>query len=480
MLTSSRPTFTLDREAFRRWYLRNRNRTFEIFSIFEPSAYYERPIPLRHPLVFYEGHLPAFSHNTLRVGALGEPPVDADLQVFFERGIDPSSVQAAKEHERAGWPDRAKVQAFGAACDAAILRALATADLTDEAKSPRLERANAAFTILEHEPMHHETFLYMLHRLPLDRKRPRGGLSSNAGRGQVDPHVDREPERRGRIEIPAGRATLGLRRDARDFAWDNEFEETIVDVARFEVDRYNVTNGEWLEFVRAGGPVPSFWNERASEFRLLGMFEELPLPRSWPVYVTEEQAEAYAKWRGGRIMSEAEYHRAAFGTPSGEERAFPWGDEPPDARVHGNFDFRRFDPEPVGSSPRGASAFGVEDLFGNGWEWTSSKFAPFAGFRPHVSYPDYSADFFFSYSASTLTKSRGAAFSTLTSCTIGACSRNSSFAYSSGLLGSEARSATSAGFTARPWTTAALIRSTGTVFMKVVSTFARPTGSDAL
>jgi formylglycine-generating enzyme required for sulfatase activity len=93
-------------------------------------------------------------------------------------------------------------------------------------------------------------------------------------------------------------------------------------------------------------------------------------------------------------MSEAEYHRAAFGTPAGQERAFPWGDAEPDPHKHGNFGFRRYDPEPVGTSPAGASAWGVHDLVGNGWEWTSTPFAPFDGFAPMASYPEYSADFF--------------------------------------------------------------------------------------
>jgi formylglycine-generating enzyme required for sulfatase activity len=385
MLTATQPHFILDRATLRQRYLLNRIRTFEIFSIFEPSAYYERPIPLRHPLVFYEGHIPAFSHNTLCVAALGQPPVDADLQRLFERGIDPASLQDAQQHERDKWPDRVRVQAFGAAVDTAILRALAHANLDDPATSPLLERAQAAYTIIEHEPMHHETFLYMLHRLPLERKRVRG---------RQEAHFDREPEHRWRVEIPAGRTTLGVRRGAIDFAWDNEYGETPVDVPRFEIDTHNVTNGDWLAFVRAGGPVPSFWRERDGEFKLLAMFEELPLPQTWPVYVTHEEAAAFAAGRGGRVMTEAEFHRAAFGTPGGEERALPWGDAQPDARIHGNFDFRRYDPEPIGSSPRGASAFGVHDLIGNGWEWTSTKFAPFPGFTPLPSYPRYSADFF--------------------------------------------------------------------------------------
>ena len=77
--------------------------------------------------------------------------------------------------------------------------------------------------------------------------------------------------------------------------------------------------------------------------------------------------------------------------PDGRE--YPWGNEAPDER-HGNFGFRRWDPTPVGCYPEGRSASGVEELVGNGWEWTSTPFAPFPGFAPHPFYAGYSADFF--------------------------------------------------------------------------------------
>jgi formylglycine-generating enzyme required for sulfatase activity len=93
-------------------------------------------------------------------------------------------------------------------------------------------------------------------------------------------------------------------------------------------------------------------------------------------------------------MTEPEYHRATFSTPQGTERAHPWGDEAPVAGMHGNFGFVQWDPAPVHAHPAGVSAWGVHDLVGNGWEWTSSPFAPFAGFHPMATYPEYSADFF--------------------------------------------------------------------------------------
>jgi formylglycine-generating enzyme required for sulfatase activity len=123
------------------------------------------------------------------------------------------------------------------------------------------------------------------------------------------------------------------------------------------------------------------------------MFERVPLPEAWPVFVTHAEASAYARWRGARLPTEAEFQRAAYGAPDGSERRFPWGDAQPDAS-RGVFDFAVFDPQPVGSHPGGRSAWGVDDLLGNGWEWTSTPFAPFPGFAARASYPQYSSDFF--------------------------------------------------------------------------------------
>jgi formylglycine-generating enzyme required for sulfatase activity len=122
------------------------------------------------------------------------------------------------------------------------------------------------------------------------------------------------------------------------------------------------------------------------------MFSLIPLPLQWPVYVSHAEASAFARWSGARLPSEAEFQRAAFGSPWGE-RSYPWGAATPDA-THGVFDFSSWDPEPAGSHPAGRSAWGVDDLVGNGWEWTNTVFAPFPGFRPMSSYPEYSADFF--------------------------------------------------------------------------------------
>jgi iron(II)-dependent oxidoreductase len=212
----------------------------------------------------------------------------------------------------------------------------------------------------------------------------------------------------GMVEIGAGRATLGIARDESAFGWDNEYDVHAVDVPAFAIDRYKVTNGQYLKFVGSGGyqdrglwslsawdwkekhgvEHPLFWNKTGGGWHYRGMFEELPLPLNWPVYVSHAEAGAYATWAGKRLPTEAEWHRAAYGTHEGSERDFPWGSEPQGPEP------TRWDPSPVNASPLDSSAFGVQGLLANGWEWTSSLFEPFAGFRPFPFYKGYSADFF--------------------------------------------------------------------------------------
>jgi ergothioneine biosynthesis protein EgtB len=391
----------IERGAAIAWYKKNRARTARIFDLLTDDAYYARPITLRHPIVFYEGHLPAFSLNTLVKKALGRPGLDESLERLFARGIDPDEGDATRP--ALSWPDRAQVRQFVDAADALVLNALATADL-EIPGHPLLQGAEAVFTILEHEAMHQETLLYMWQRLPFEQKRtPHDYRVISTG----------SPAPNDTVAIPAGPAQLGAVRAEIPFGWDNEFGRVELDVPAFTIDRRNVTNADFLEFVEAGGYArsdlwadddwtwiqeqqvrhPAFWERDGDAWLWRGMFGRFALPGDWPVYVSHAEASAFARWRGRRLPTEAEYQRAAYGGPQTEPRAFPWGDAPPDSS-RGVFDFTSWEPEPVASHRAGRSAWGVDDLVGNGWEWTGSVFRPFPGFRASASYPEYSADFF--------------------------------------------------------------------------------------
>jgi gamma-glutamyl hercynylcysteine S-oxide synthase len=374
-------TLAIDRTAAAEWYAKNRARTRALFDMIAESAYYSRPIALRNPIVFYEGHLPAFSTIAFINRGLGRPGVDRQFEQLFERGIDPESEQDAVPRSGAGtsWPSRAEVLGFAQRTDTFVRDAIANAPLdTDRA-------IEGLFTALEHEAMHQETLLYMWQQLPHDQKT----------RPTYLPYEVKAPAPpRDVVRIPAGPATLGVRRGATAFAWDNEFEAHTVDVEAFDVDVHSVTNADYLPFVEAGlVEPPSFWVRDDDHWCWRGMFETIPLPMAWPVYVSYDAAAAFAAWKGRRVMTEAEYHRAAFATPSGEERSYPWGSARPD-RSRGHFDFASWSPVPAGARPAGASAWGVHDLVGNGWEWTSTVFGPFQGFAAMATYPEYSADFF--------------------------------------------------------------------------------------
>jgi ergothioneine biosynthesis protein EgtB len=269
------------------------------------------------------------------------------------------------------------------------------------------QRGRAFRMVLEHEYMHQETLVYMMQQVPVEKK-----VRLAAPLRYSFPCAPQ----RGAVRVPAGKARLGTAFDAIDFGWDNEFSEAIVHVPAFSVDSLPVANGEFFKFVEAGGYEeerywrpedwrwkklenrrhPTCWFRQNGEWSYRAMFEVLPLNRvsSWPVYVSLAEARAYARWRGKRLPTEAEFHRAAYYGPDERESPYPWGNSAPE-RQHGNFNFASWAPAAIGASSAGASRWGVYELVGNGWELTDTPFAPFAGFTPYISnYRDYSADFF--------------------------------------------------------------------------------------
>src|SRR3954452_25227281 len=212
----------LDRSALLDRFQRLRARTRDLFALLDDSVYYERPIALRNPIVFYEGHLPAFAVNTLLRKALGAPGIDPQLEVIFARGIDPESEAAAIARGNPEWPSRATVTAYAREADRRIEEAIASADL-EWADNPLLDRAQALWAILEHEEMHQETLAYMWHQLPYRTKRkPRDYVTLPESSHRLDGD--------GVTRVPAGPATIGTPPERAPFAWDNERPSLSVDV----------------------------------------------------------------------------------------------------------------------------------------------------------------------------------------------------------------------------------------------------------
>jgi len=329
-----------------------RRQTDSLFPIVRADSLYERPIPERHRIIFYLGHLEAFDWNLLAQYALDLPSFHPTFDRLFAFGIDPSEGDLPND-KASDWPGVEEVTRYNQRTRQAIDEALP--NIPDE-------MIQAA---IEHRLMHAETLAYILHQLPYEQKAPQGDWAA---------HGAAPLARHRMIGIPGGTAELG-RRAGDGFGWDNEYEACTVEVPAFSIGKYKVTNGEYLEFVRAGGPVPFFWKQSGGEWFYHGMFAEVPLPLDAPVYVTKCQAEAYAGWRGLALPTEAQFHHAARGLAPSQ-----------------NLDFRYWDPIPVTADETPDD--GPAQMTGNGWEWTSTVFGPFPGFAPLPYYTNYSAPFF--------------------------------------------------------------------------------------
>ena len=389
-----------------------RRKTDDLFAIVKSDSLYERPISERHRIIFYIGHLEAFDWNLLHDRVLGLKAFHPEFDQLFAFGIDPVGGGLPTD-DPSQWPSITAVEEYVKRIRSALDEKLLDALDSDSCGRDGFPLSTLLNVAIEHRLMHAETLAYMLHQLPLDRKIWQAEPVTPSG----DPPIIHRS-----IEIPPGTVSLGLSRSSNSFGWDNEFEAHTVQVPAFAIDQYKVTNQQYLDFINAGGyetrslwigdgpgnndrerdwnwkvergiSHPAFWKREGDHWLYRTMFNDIPLPLDWPVYVSQAEAKTYAKWAGKSLPTEAEWQRAAYCTPDGGERAYPWGSEPPSSQL-GNFDFALWSPAPVNAFPEGRSAYGVEGMAGNGWEWTSTEFAPFPGFEPFPFYRGYSADFF--------------------------------------------------------------------------------------
>ena len=213
------------------------------------------------------------------------------------------------------------------------------------------------------------------------------------------------------VLVPAGPFTLGVDGDQEPWSLDNERPAHTVDLPAFRIGRVPVTNAEWQLFIDAGGyEEPRWWSPRGWAHRVaaglqrplswspdgsrrrFGLVEDIP-PDEPVQHVSYHEAEAYAAWAGARLPTEQEWEKACAWDPVlGRRRRWPWGDADPSPAL-ANLGGGGLRPAPVGAYPAGASAYGVEQMIGDVWEWTSSRFEPWPGFTPML-YADYSAPFF--------------------------------------------------------------------------------------
>jgi iron(II)-dependent oxidoreductase len=348
--------------------------------------------PLMSPLVWDLAHVGNYEELWL-LRAVGGPAVRPDCDGIYD----------AFRHARADRPglqllDPAEARAYISTVRGHVLDLLDRVEL-DPAEA-LLDKAFVYGMVVQHEHQHDETMLATLQLMGGQGYRP-DAPAPPAG----------APVAPTEVRVDGGPFTMGT--STEPWAYDNERPAHTVELAPFFIDTTPVTNGAYLAFVEDGGygnrrwwadagwkwrqqaglEHPGFWRREApgswSRTRF-GFVESLPLDE--PVqHVCWYEADAFARWAGKRLPTEAEWEKAASWTPDGAKRRLPWGDNGPTVR-QANLDQRHFRPAPVGAYPAGVSAWGCHQMVGDVWEWTSSDFLPYPGFASFP-YREYSEVF---------------------------------------------------------------------------------------
>jgi iron(II)-dependent oxidoreductase len=267
--------------------------------------------------------------------------------------------------------------------------------------SPLLDGGFVYGMVVQHEHQHDETML-ATHQL-------REGAAALVEPDAPYPETGTPPPPE--VLVPAGPFTMGT--SDNPWAYDNERPAHQVDLPAYRIGTAPVTNGAYATFVADGGyeraelwtadgwrwrsesgtRTPGFWFREGGSWwrRRLGRTE--PVPYDEPVqHVCWYEADAYARWAGRRLPTEAEWEKAAVWDPvAGRARRYPWGDAYRPGLA--NLGQVRLRPAPAGSYPGGASAYGARQMLGDVWEWTSSDFHAYPGFRSFP-YREYSEVFF--------------------------------------------------------------------------------------
>ena len=383
------------------WVRDARQRTMDLVADLGDGQLMGPRMSIINPLIWEIGHMAWFQEKWVLRGVCGEPPIRRDGDALYDSSAVPHDTR---------WdlplPSRDETLAYMRAVRDRVTEKLRR----DEPSEPLLY--HIIYSVF-HEDMHAEAFTYTRQTLsyPAPRRLAAGETRADARGGGALP---------GDVVVPGGTLMLGAAPDE-PFVFDNEKWAHPVEVKPFAIARAPVTQAEFAAFVDEGGyRAQEFWSTEGWTWRASAAAEHpvywrraagggwqrrdftewVPLEPHRPViHVNWYEAEAYCRWAGFRLPTEAEWESAAATEPDGNgrsvsqrKRRFPWGDDPPTIG-RTNMDWGAMGCADVGALPEGDSAYGCRQMLGNVWEWTSSTFGPYPGFTPDP-YKEYSEPWF--------------------------------------------------------------------------------------
>ncbi|MGH9845018.1 MAG: ergothioneine biosynthesis protein EgtB [Blastocatellia bacterium] len=359
-----------------------REQTMRIVAPLEIEDYVVQTAEFMSPPRWHIGHTSWFFETLLQTYQPGYRVYDEDFLFFFNsyyEGFGPRIARASRGTRSR--PTVAETVRYRKHIDEVMRKFLSRMDGRKDA-----EKVLALVRIgLEHEMQHQELLVYDIKHLLSDLYDAPAASAPVAAETVA-----------GMAEIEGGLFELGY--EGGDFAWDNEKPRHKVYLQDFALDRAPVSNGDYLEFIGAGSyrdyrwwlsegwdtvqreqwEAPMYWELHNGEWMIRdfhGLHAAKEKANEPVAHVSYFEAAAYAKWAGKRLPTEAEWEKAAGFDP---KRRFQWSDD----AVHANlFDNQLWSVAAIGSLPRGRTATGCHQMIGDVWEWTSSDYVPYPGFK---------------------------------------------------------------------------------------------------
>lgn len=372
--------------------------TFDLFtSLFSAlkthDEFYKKPIPLRHPHIFYLGHTATFFVNKMLIARLIDKRLDQRLESICAVGVDEMSWDDLDD-KNYNWPSVDEIYHYREKVRALVLDVIDKTPL----KTP-LNWENPFWAIImgiEHENIHIETSSVLLRQHTFSSIKNLDQFKECQECGDAPKNE--------LINVEGDTVTLGKKRDSKYYGWDNEYGHREAFVKSFKASKYLVSNQEYLEFINDGGykntkywthegegwlsfskkELPEFWILKDGKYYLRTIFQEIPMPWNWPVEVNYLEAKAFCTWKSIkenkkiRLPSEDEWNLL--------HKRSKLDSHMPNETINANLHLDHYaSPCPVNKFKHGD----FYDIIGNVWQWSETPIYPFSGFEVHPYYDDF-------------------------------------------------------------------------------------------